>query len=326
MKYAFIKAELTLYPLSFCCWVLGLTTSGYYAWGKRSPSARAIAKASLGETIRTIFNDQKGRYGAPRINRTLRKHHGYTGSLNRIQALMRAMGLRAKAAKRYQVTTDSGHSLPVAANLLGQDFSCDASPESTSHAKAPDQVWLSDITYLWTSEGWLFACCVLDLFTRKIVGWSMEPHMSREMVLAAMTMAYQNRRQELNATAHALIFHSDRGSQYASQDVRSWLAERGMKQSMSGTGNCYDNAPMESFWHSLKVEETHGQHFATRAEARHCVFAYIEGFYNTKRMHSSLGYQSPIEFEREFMSKATAANDETLLQNSQTARLTKRVA
>ena len=150
--------------------------------------------------------------------------------------------------------------------------------------------------------------------------------MSREMVLAALTMAYQSRRGQLKATPHSLIFHSDRGSQYASQDVRSWLAERGMKQSMSGTGNCYDNAPMESFWHSLKVEETHGQTFSTRAEAKHSVFAYIEGYYNTTRMHSSLSYQSPVEFEREFNRKAKAANDEVVHQNSQNARLTKRAA
>ena len=229
-----------MYPLSVCCWVLDLTTAGFYAWATRPPSARAIERARLCETIQTIFTSQRGRYGAPRIDQTLRKHHGYTGSLNRIQALMRAMGLRAKAAKKYKVTTDSCHALPVAANLLGQDFSCDVSAESTSHAKAPDQVWLSDITYLWTTEGRLYACCVLDLFTRKIVGWSLEPHMSREMVLAAMTMAYQNRRRELSTSTHSLIFHSDRGSQYASQDVRSWLAQRGMKQSMSGTGNCYE--------------------------------------------------------------------------------------
>ena len=151
------------------------------------------------------------------------------------------------------MTSDSGYTLPVAANLLGQDFSCDVNADSASHAKAPDQVWLSDIPYLWTTEGWLYGCCVLDLFTRRIVGWSIEPHMTREMVLAALDMAYVNRRPQ-----RGLIFHSDRGSQYASADVRDWLVERGIRQSMSGTGNCYDNAPMESFWHSMKVEETHG--------------------------------------------------------------------
>ncbi|MEO6021738.1 MAG: IS3 family transposase [Burkholderiales bacterium] len=189
---------------------------------------------------------------------------------------MRAMGLRAKAGKKYKVTTDSGHTLPVAANLLDQDFSCDVSADSASHAKGPDQVWLSDIPYLWTGEGWLYACCVLDLFTRRIVGWSIEPHMGRERVQAALDMAYVNRRP-----TPGLILHSDRGgprpapSQYASADVRDWLTARGLRQSMSGAGHCYDNAPVESFWHSMKVEETRGQNFATRAEAKHCVFAYI---------------------------------------------------
>ena len=187
-----------------CCWFLGITTSGFYAWAKRPPSARAIEQASLGQQIQAAFDQQRGRYGAPRIYQTLRKHHGYTGSLSRIQALMRTMGLRAKAAKKYKVTTDSGHALPVAANLLRQDFGCDTRAESASHAKAPNQLWRSDITYLWTSEGWLYACCVLDLITRRIVGWSIEPHISREMVSQALTMAYQNRVRELktNACAH----------------------------------------------------------------------------------------------------------------------------
>ena len=155
---------------------------------------------------------------------------------------------------------------------------------SVSHAQAPDQVWLCDITYLWTSEGWVYIGCVLDLFTRRIVGWSIASHMRRERVLAALDMAYANRRPK-----PGIIFHSDRGSQYASTEVRERLVERGIRQSMSGAGNCYDNAPKESFWHSLKVEETHGQNFATRNEARHCVFAYIEGWYNTTRRGYLLG-------------------------------------
>ena len=321
MKYAFIHAELGSYPLSIVCRVLGVTQAGYHAWQGKVPSPRETARDSLRATIQTVFAAHRGRYGAPRLYRVLRAQHGYTGSLNRIQALMRAMGLRAKAGRKYKVTTDSGHAHPVAANLLGQDFSCDTGAGSTSHAKAPDQVWLSDITYLWSGEGWLYVCCVLDLFTRRIVGWSIEPHMTREMVLAALNMAYVKRRPP-----PGLIFHSDRGSQYASADVRAWLAERGLRQSMSGAGNCYDNAPMESFWHSLKVEETHGQHFATRAAAKHCVFAYIEGWYNTTRMHSSLGYQSPAQFERDCVAKTTAANDEQIIQHGHAARLNKRAA
>ncbi len=325
MKYAFILAELMAYPLSVVCWVLGVTQSGLHAWRKRAPSKRAQERDSLSAAIRRVYDAHRGRYGAPRIYRVLREQDGYTGSLNRIQTLMRALKLRAKAGRKYKATTDSGHSLPVAANLLGQDFSCDTRPESTSHAKAPDQVWLSDITYLWTREGWLYVCAVLDLFTRKIVGWAIAEHMTRELVLDALRMAHVKRKP-----GRGLIFHSDRGSQYASAQVRRWLAERGLRQSMSGTGNCFDNAPMESFWHSLKVEETHGQDFATRAQAQHCVFAYIEGWYTTTRMHSSLDYKSPTQFERDCHAQSIkTAHDAAIIKHSnysQSARLTKRAA
>ena len=325
MKYAFMLTELMAYPLSVVCWVLSVTQSGFHAWRKRPPSQRAQERDSLSTAIRRVYEAHCGRYGAPRIYRVLCEHDGYTGSLNRIQTLMRAMKLRAKAGRKYKATTDSTHALPLAPNLLGQDFSCDAGAESASHAKAPDQVWLSDITYLWTREGWLYVCAVLDLYTRKIVGWAIAGHMTRQLVLDALQMAYRVRKP-----GRGLIFHSDRGSQYASAEVRRWLAERGLRQSMSGTGNCFDNAPMESFWHSLKVEETHGQDFATRAQASHCVFAYIEGWYNTTRMHSSLGYKSPAQFERICdMKSVKAANDipiNALTNNSQSARLTKRAA
>ena len=316
MKYAFIRDELMAYPLSVVCWVLNVTPSGFHAWRGRAPSKRAQERDRLSAAIRKVFAAHRGRYGAPRICRVLREHHGYSGSLNRIQKLMRALGLRAKAGRKYKATTDSTPALPVAPNLLGQDFSCDTRAESTSHAKAPNQVWLSDITYLWTREGWLYVCAVLDLFTRRIVGWAIAEHMTRQLVLDALQMANATRKP-----GAGLIFHLDRGSQYASAEVRKWLIQKAMRQSMSGTGNCFDNAPMESFWHALKVEETHGQDFATRAQAKHCVFAYIEGWYNTTRMHSSLGYKSPAQFERYCDTQSIkAAND------SQSARLTKRAA
>ena len=325
MKYAFILAELMAYPLTVVCWVLNVTQSGFHAWRKRAPSKRARERDSLSTAIRRVYDAHRGRYGAPRIYRVLCEHDGYTGSLNRIQTRMRALKLCAKAGRKYKATTDCGHSLPVAENLLGQDFSCDTRPGSTSHAKAPDQVWLSDITYLWTREGWLYVCAVLDLFTRKIVGWAIAGHMTRELVLDALRMAYAKRKP-----GRGLIFHSDRGSQYASAEVRRWLAERGLRKSMSGTGNCYDNAPMESFWHSLKVEETHGQDLATRAQAQHCVFAYIEGWYNTTRMHSSLGYKSPTQFEHICHARSIKpANDNPINKHSNyspSARLNKRAA
>jgi len=208
VKYAFILSELMAYPLSVVCWVLNVTQSGFHAWRGRAPSKRAQERGSLSEIIRKVFDAHRGRYGAPRIYRVLCERDGYSGSLNRIQTLMRALRLRAKAGRKYKATTDSGHSLPVAANLLGQDFSCDTSAESSSHAKAPDQVWLSDITYLWTREGWLYVCAVLDLFTRRVVGWAIAEHMTRQLVLDALKMAHHVRKP-----GHGLIFHSDRGSQ-----------------------------------------------------------------------------------------------------------------
>jgi len=325
VKYTFILAELMMYPLSVVCRLLGVTQSGFHFWRKREPSKREQERKQLRADIQKVFDANGGRYGAPRIYKVMREHHAYTGSLNRLQALMRAMGLRAKAGRKFKVTTDSAHQLPIAPNLLEQNFSCDPAPESSSHAKAPDQVWLSDITYLWTREGWVYVCAVLDLFTRRIVGWAMAEHMTRELVLDALRMANKVRKPP-----PGLIFHSDRGSQYASHEVRAWLTQQTMRQSMSGTGNCYDNAPMESFWHSLKVEETHGQNFATRAEATHSVFGYIEGWYNTVRLHSSLGYQSPSQFERGRCVKLIrAANDDlstTQSNNSLSARLIKRAA
>ena len=325
MKYTFILAELMMYPLSVVCRLLGVTQSGFHFWRKREPSKREQERKQLRADIQKVFDANGGRYGAPRIYKVMREHHAYTGSLNRLQALMRAMGLRAKAGRKFKVTTDSAHQLPIAPNLLEQNFSCDPAPESSSHAKAPDQVWLSDITYLWTREGWVYVCAVLDLFTRRIVGWAMAEHMTRELVLDALRMANKVRKPP-----PGLIFHSDRGSQYASHEVRAWLTQQTMRQSMSGTGNCYDNAPMESFWHSLKVEETHGQNFATRTEATHSVFGYIEGWYNTVRLHSSLGYQSPSQFERGRCVKLIrAANDDlstTQSSNSLSARLIKRAA
>jgi putative transposase len=171
--------QLMSYPLSVVCRVLGVTQSGFHAWKGRAPSRRSREGDDLRTRIRAVFDAHRGRYGAPRVYRVLCQQHRYTGSLNRIKALMRAMDLRAKAGRKYKATTDSAHGLPIAPNLLGQDFSCDASVQSGSHAKAPDQVWLSDITYLWTGEGWLYVCAVLDLYTRRIVGWAIAGHMTR---------------------------------------------------------------------------------------------------------------------------------------------------
>ena len=311
MKYAFIKSDLACeFPLAMVCYVLRVTQAGYHAWLKRPASAMLVARDALAELIERVFVAFKSKYGAPRIYRELCRQHGYTGSYERVRVLMQALGLKAKAGRKYKVTTDSAHALPIAPNLLGQDF-------TQTHARAPNQVWLSDITYLWTKEGWVFVACMLDLFTREIVGWAIDSHMRKSLVHDALKMAeFRNRFSEKRGAkggVNGLIFHSDKGSQYAAHETRNHLQKMGYRQSMSGKGNCFDNAPMESFWHSLKVEETHGRGFETREEARRCVFGYIEGFYNTTRMHSAINWQSPREFRRAFevtRRDATAANAE----------------
>ena len=297
MKYAFIESDLMAeFPLPTICRVLRVTQAGYHAWVKRPASVSEIKREALDALVQRVYDSFKGKYGTPRIHRELCQAHGYTGSYERVRLTMQRLGLKAKAGRKFKLTTDSAHSLPIAPNLLGQDF-------TVTHANAPNQVWLSDITYLWTSEGWLYTCCVLDLFTREIVGWAIDSHMRQSLVMDAIRMAeFRNHfsMQRPANQAKGLIFHSDKGSQYAAHETRNHLRSMGYRQSMSGTGNCFDNAPMESFWHSLKVEETHGRGFATRDEAKRCVFAYIEGFYNTRRMHSSIGWQSPRAFRAAF--------------------------
>lgn len=294
MKYAFIERALVgEFPLSLVCRVLSVTQAGYHAWVKRPASVTAVARDELAALVKHVFAAFKGKYGAPRIYRELCQQHGYTGSYERVRRLMQALGLKAKAGRKYKATTDSAHALPIAPNLLGQDF-------GATHANAPNRVWLSDITYLWSKEGWVYVCCVLDLFTREIVGWAIDSHMRQHLVHDAIRMAEFRNGFSEKRSVNGLIFHSDKGSQYAAHATRAHLLAMGYRQSMSGTGNCFDNAPMESFWHSLKVEETHGRGFTTREEAKRCVFAYIEGFYNTTRMHSSLGWQSPRAFRRAF--------------------------
>jgi len=294
VRYAFIESDLASeFPLPIICRVLRVTQPGYHAWVKRPPSDSAIQRSELAALIKRVFTTFKGKYGAPRIYRSLCQAHGYTGSYERVRTVMQALGLKAKAGRKYKVTTDSKHALPIAPNLLGQDF-------TQTHAKAPNQVWLSDITYLWTKEGWVFVACVLDLFTREIVGWASDSHMRKSLVHSALKMAEFRNGFSERSSVNGLIFHSDKGSQYAAHDTRQHLQNMGYRQSMSGTGNCFDNAPMESVWHSLKVEETHRRGFETREEARRCVFGYIEGFYNTTRLHSALGWRSPRDYRRAF--------------------------
>jgi transposase InsO family protein len=303
VKYAFIAEQLCAYPVALACEALGVSEAGYHAWKTRPEAPRTIATRALIGLIKRIFLASGTTYGAPRVYATLKAEHGYTGSLNRIKRLMRVEGLRAKAKRRYKATTDSKHDLPVAENRVAQRF----------EAQQPNALWLSDITYLRTQEGWLYLCCVLDLFTREIVGWAMKPSMHADIVTDALAMAKLRKRP-----GSGVIFHSDRGSQYVSHAVREWLEKERFIQSMSGTGNCYDNAPMESFWHTLKVERTHGQGYETRDQAKRDVFDYIEGWYNGDRIHSSLGYRSPREFEKQWRNQQLSLQQKTGTHNSST--------
>jgi len=264
------------FAVRLMCRVLSVSPSGYYAWRDRRPSARAQARATLDARVRDAFEAKRARAGAPR----LAKHLG-TGR-RQVAGSLRRQGLRAKAAKKFKATTNSNHSLPVAENLLQQNFT----------APAPNHTWVADITYIATDEGWLYLAVVLDLYSRKVVGWSMSARMTATLVCDALRMALFARKMP-----RGVIMHSDRGSQYCSREHRKLLDEHGLIASMSARGNCYDNAAMESWNHSLKVEAIHGERFATRQIAIEHVFEYIEVDYNRSRLHSTLGYLSPEQFE-----------------------------
>ncbi len=262
--------------------VLDVSRSGFYLWRKRiEPGPRALAQAKLDELVAAAFEHFRCRYGAPRITRHLSEQgHYYDGKT--VASSLRRQGLRAKAAKRFKVTTDSKHNRPVAENLLEQDFT----------AERPNQKWAGDITYLWTDEGWVYLAVILDLFSRQVIGWAMSDRMTATLVCDALQMALWRRKMP-----KGVIVHTDRGSQYCSGVYRRMLHKHGLVCSMSGKGNCYDNACVESFFHSMKIEAVHGERFTTRQAIRQEIFEYIETFYNTIRQHSTLGYISPETFE-----------------------------
>jgi len=277
-----IEDHRDVWPVRVICNALSVSPSGYYAWRSRPESPCKIANRELLADIRRVHAQHRERYGAPRIHAELRAE-GHTVSRKRVERVMRRHGIRARVPHRYRVcTTDSKHSLPVAENLLDQNFVADR----------PDQVWLADITYIPTGEGWLYLAVILDLFTRKVVGWAMRDHMRAELTIAALTMAIQRRRPEAG-----LIHHSDRGSQYAAGDYRDVLQAAAIVQSMSRKANCWDNAPMESFFGTLKTELVHQSEYPDRDAARRDLFAYIEGYYNRQRLHSAIGYITPEQAE-----------------------------
>jgi len=284
VRYQFIKEQQEYFSLAALCRTMQVCRGGFYAWKKRGKSVRQQQNETLTEQIKAAYEESDETYGSPRIYKELNEA-GIAGSEKRIARLMRLHNLRAVKPKRFVVTTDSDHEMPVAKNLLARTF----------EAETPDTRWTADITYIWTSQGWLYLAIILDLFSRRIVGWAMDHNIERSLVLSALEMAIAGRNP-----SPEMLCHSDRGSQYASEDYQKRLKKAGIVCSMSRKGNCWDNAPTESFFASLKKEMVYRTSFATREQARMAIFGWIEVWYNRKRRHSTLGYLSPEAFERQY--------------------------
>lgn len=276
-----IKQNKNNFPIKMMCKILRVSSSGYYDWQNCKPSKRSEEKIQLTAEIKRIFDEEKSRAGSIRITKRLKSDGKIVGK-NRVAKIMRENKWRAKAAKKFKATTNSNHSLPVAPNLLQQNFT----------ARKANEKWVSDITYIWTDEGWLYLSCIMDLYSRKLIGWSLSERMTSKLVIDALQTALWSRGMPKN-----VILHSDRGSQYCSAAYQDLLRENKLICSMSKRGDCYDNAAMESWNHSFKVEAIHGEKFKTRDDAKKQVFEYIEVYYNRKRLHSTLGFLSPELFE-----------------------------
>jgi putative transposase len=282
VKFAFIEEHLSGFPVEISCEVLEVSCSGYYAWLKRPQSARAKRRQTLAEKIERVHEQNRKVYGSPRVCKAL-KAQGESVCENTVADIMKEGQIRAKGKKKFvPKTTNSQHEQPVATNVLDRQF----------EARLPNQKWAVDITYIPTDEGWLYLAGVIDLCSRRIVGWSMADHMETTLVSDALKMAIARR-----SPGEGLLHHSDRGVQYASEDYMYLLQSHAMRISMSGKGDCWDNAAMESCWATLKTELVNHEHYATHEQARASIFEYIEAFYNRKRLHSSLGYVSPESFE-----------------------------
>ena len=290
MRFRLIDAEKAGLPLERLCALLDVSVSGYYAWKHCGPSRRQLDDMVLLAHIRAHFTASNGTYGSPRMHVDLREA-GLCVGRHRVARLMRDNGMKANQKRRFKKTTDSDHGGPVAANLLEQDFACER----------PVRKWGVDISYIWTAEGWLYLAIVLDLFSRRIVGWAVSDRLKRDLALAALHRAIT-----LRKPPPGLVHHSDRGSQYCSHDYRRLLKAHGMIASMSGKGNCYDNAMVETVFKTIKSELVWRTSFQTRRQAEKANGHYIDGYYNPRRRHSALGYQSPIAFE------ALTAKNETL--------------
>jgi putative transposase len=282
VRFALIEAKKAQFSVAELCSVLKVRRSGFYAWLRRGPSARAHEDQQLALNVRAVFKEKKRRYGSPRVARELR-NRGTPVCRHRVARLMREQQLRARPRRRFVRTTDSAHSLPTPKNVLDRDFA----------PKAPNLAWAGDVTFLPTGDGWLYLAVLLDLYSRRVVGWAMSERNDEKLTLAALEMALDQRQPKTG-----LIHHSDRGTTYASGAYQDVLAKRGIVCSMSRKGNCWDNAVVESFFSTLDIECANQQPFASRAAARRDVTEYIVGFYNPTRLHSTLGYVSPMKFEQ----------------------------
>ena len=281
MSYTFIEQHASDWPITVLCETLGVSAAGYYSWQVRAPSLQQQRRDAMLVEIRSTHAEAKARYGSPRIHAEL-EARGHDCCVNTVARIMREAGIAAKTKRKYRRTTDSNHRHPVAENLLDRRFDPVSKNES----------WVTDITYISTREGWMYLAVVEDLYSRMVVGWSMDATMTSRLVVDALEMAVVRR-----LPGSELVAHSDRGSQYASEHYQGLLGARGIACSMSRRGNCWDNAPMESFFASLKKELVHDEDYLTRAQARASIFEYIEAWYNRVRRHSKLGYLSPVDFE-----------------------------
>jgi putative transposase len=282
MRFCFIEDHREAFPVRTMCSVLEVSHSGYYAWRDRPESGRDVANRDLAADIRRIHAENRAVYGSPRVHAALRAEGRRIG-VNRVARVMRHNRIQGRHKRRAPRTTDSKHAHPVAPNLLDRQFI----------AAVPNKAWLADITYIPTAEGWLYLAVVLDMFSRRVVGWAMRDTMPQDLTLAALQMAISNRRP-----GPGLLHHSDRGSQYAARAYRQLLNTHGMLCSMSRKGDCWDNAPMESFFGSMKTELGDDTVFDTRNEAKAAIFSFIEVFYNRRRLHSAIGYRSPADMEQ----------------------------
>jgi putative transposase len=291
VKFAFVHVEKALFPVLVLCAVLQVSRAGYYAWARRPKPARAKADEKLSAEIAATHKRSRATYGSPRVHRDLRAR-GVRVSKKRVERLMRERGIAAKRKRRFRRTTDSNHPHPIAPNVLERKFDIEL----------PNKVWVTDVTYVWTLEGWLYLAAILDLCSRRVVGWAASANNDRQLALVALENAVGSR-----TTTPGLLHHSDRGSPYASQDYRDELTANGFVCSMSRRGDCWDNAVAESFFATLKGELVDHESYTTRAEAIASIGDYIDGFYNVQRRHSSIGYISPVEFELKLQSTLKSA-------------------